>query len=270
MKVIRLGDGNTHNRLAFFGSTLSWVAQINLVVEALICNIYLAAILLCRFVHSLNGSRFCIIGTHGHTLYAKPFLVGQKFDFGKVHLFLFCSIFLSGFPSSRLNSSGSTNFAWFPKVMSQLKRFSLLVKSVQNSNLPSFCTSKEAAPNSSMSRHLQLASTSTFTAMPLGKTFSFCKSGKGALMGEKVRSVNWSSVYGFVWTAENPSGFHRPPRHISWTNRKSNNTALSCVSAYHEENNKETQSYSAGLLHCESLRFLGRAKIYFTRTNQWK
>ena len=63
----------------FLRRNLSDITQVDLMMQALICDIQRITLLLHIPVHLFHGGRFVIIGSDVHTLYAKAFVTGQEF-----------------------------------------------------------------------------------------------------------------------------------------------------------------------------------------------
>lgn len=66
-------DRMTDNCFTLFWGTFSRITEIDLMMESIVCKIHLIAILIRKFMHGLNGSRFRIIGPYVHALYTNPF-----------------------------------------------------------------------------------------------------------------------------------------------------------------------------------------------------
>ena len=66
------------HRSEFLRRGLPGVAQVDLVVKALICDIQPEALLFHVPVHLFHGDRFIIIGSNVHALYTQAFIIGQE------------------------------------------------------------------------------------------------------------------------------------------------------------------------------------------------
>ena len=81
-------------RFQSFGCDSPCIAQINFMMQALICNIEDIPLALHILVHECDSSRFIIIRADVHTLNALSLVIGQELDLGKIRL-LFLGCFLN-------------------------------------------------------------------------------------------------------------------------------------------------------------------------------
>lgn len=70
----------TNNRLQFFRSHFTGIAQIDFMMESFICNVKFITFCCSILMHKFYRGWFIIIGTDMHTLYAQTFIVSQKLD----------------------------------------------------------------------------------------------------------------------------------------------------------------------------------------------
>ena len=72
-----LSDAGSQSLLRHY---FSGIAQVNLMMQAFICNVQFIALLLHEFMHQLYRHRFIIISPDMHTLNALPFIICKELD----------------------------------------------------------------------------------------------------------------------------------------------------------------------------------------------